>query len=92
MVDSHLQRRRNFTPANQHISEYQPNLMSSNAMDVNEYILKFGEYRTVEPCAVRGVTECILGGGNWRFYCASYDRQDDRRTSLTFRSTDGFYK
>lgn len=46
----------------------------------------------MEPCAVRGVTECILGGENWRFYLAITDHSDEQRRALIFRSTNGFYK
>ena len=82
-IFDHLARRRCFTPLT---SIVQPTPL------INEYILRFGEYRCLEPCAVKGVTECILATEQWRFYTASYDAQSQRQMVLIFRSIDGFYK
>lgn len=69
-----------------------PSVHNAALDDLNEYILKFGEYRCLEPCAVKGCTESILGGENWRFYMIVPDMQSEEKYALIFRSTHGFYK
>ena len=77
IVNSHIIKKKKFDP-----------FLKAN---VKKYILKNGNYRNFEPCVVRGATECILNGDNWRFYRIINDDQhsnQEEQHALIFKDKE----